>query len=44
MLLAGLSLTRALNILEKQSKNAKFTEILTSLVEDINRGNTLSIS
>lgn len=42
MLLAGLSLTRALSILEKQSTNATFNKILTSIVEDINRGNTLS--
>lgn len=42
MLVAGLSLTRALSILEKQSTNAKFNKILTSLVDDINRGNTLS--
>jgi len=42
MLVAGLSLTRALSILEKQSTNIKFNKILTSLVEDINRGNTLS--
>ncbi len=42
MLLAGLSLTRALTILEKQSKNVTFNKILTSLVEDVNKGNTLS--
>ncbi len=42
MLIAGLSLTRALSILEKQSTNAKFNKILTSLVEDTSRGNTLS--
>lgn len=42
MLLAGLSLTRALSILEKQSKNATFNKILTSLVEEVNKGNTLS--
>jgi type IV pilus assembly protein PilC len=42
MLLAGLSLTRALSILEKQSTNAKLNKVLASLVEDINRGNTLS--
>ncbi len=42
MLMAGLSLTRALTILEKQSTNATFNRILTSLVDDINKGNTLS--
>ncbi len=42
MLLAGLSLTRALSILEKQSKNVTFNKILTTLVEEVNKGNTLS--
>ncbi len=42
MLLAGLSLPRALSILEKQSTNVTFNKVLTGLVEDINRGNTLS--
>jgi type IV pilus assembly protein PilC len=42
MLLAGLSLTRALAILEKQTTNDAFKKVLTSLVEDINKGNTLS--
>lgn len=42
MLSAGLSLTRALSILEKQSTNKFFNEIIHSLVEDINKGNTLS--
>lgn len=42
MLTAGLSLTRALSILEKQSKNATFNKILSSLVEEVNKGNTLS--
>lgn len=42
MLSAGLSLNRALLILEKQSTNPTFTNILHNLVEDINKGNTLS--
>ncbi len=42
MLTAGLSLTRALAIFEKQTKNPTFKKILTGLVEDINRGNSLS--
>jgi len=42
MLLAGLSLTRALAILEKQSKNATFNKIMTTLVEEVTKGNTLS--
>ncbi len=42
MLTAGLSLTRALSILEKQTKNPSLTKVLTSIIDDINRGNTLS--
>ncbi|MEK7585742.1 MAG: type II secretion system F family protein [Patescibacteria group bacterium] len=42
MLSAGLSLTRALSIFEKQTKNVTFKKTLTSLVEDVNSGNTLS--
>jgi type IV pilus assembly protein PilC len=42
MLTAGLSLTRALSVLEKQTKNPALNKVLTSIVEDINRGNTLS--
>jgi len=42
MLTAGLPLTRALSILEKQSTNATFNKILTTLVDEVNKGNTLS--
>lgn len=42
MLKAGLSLFRALSVLKKQTKNAKLNEILNSLIEDINSGETLS--
>ena len=42
MLSAGLSLSRALSILEKQSTNPIFTNILHDIVEEINKGNTLS--
>lgn len=42
MLTAGLSLTRALTVLEKQSTNKKLTDILRSLIDEINAGGTLS--
>jgi len=42
MLSAGLSLTRAMSVLQKQTKNKTFHDILTSLVDDINKGGTLS--
>jgi len=42
MLRAGLSLYRALSVLKKQTKNAKFDKILTSLSNEINAGGTLS--
>ncbi len=42
MLSAGLSLTRALTVLEKQTTNNYFKEILRSLIDDINKGGTLS--
>jgi len=44
MLQAGLAITRALGILEKQSTNNTFKKVLHSLVEDINQGVTLSDS
>lgn len=44
MLSAGLSLERALSILEKQSTNQVFKKILQGLGTDINKGNTLSDS
>lgn len=43
MLSAGLALTRALTVLEKQSKNEKLKSIITSLIDDINKGGTLSL-
>lgn len=42
MLSAGLSLTRALIVLEKQTTNSYFKTILESLIDDINKGDTLS--
>ena len=42
MLSAGLSLNRALSILERQSTNSTLCDILHELQEDINKGNTLS--
>lgn len=43
MLKAGLSLFRALSVLKKQTKNPKLSKILTSLSNDINSGETLSL-
>ncbi len=42
MLQAGLSLFRALSVLNKQTKNTAFNKILTSLSNEINAGGTLS--
>jgi len=42
MLKAGLSLYRALSVLQKQTKKPLMTKILTSLSADINSGETLS--
>jgi len=42
MLSAGLSLNRALSILEKQSTKNSFKNIIHGLNEDISKGNTLS--
>lgn len=42
MIRAGLSLSRALSVLKKQTKNSKLSSILTSLSDDINSGETLS--
>jgi type IV pilus assembly protein PilC len=42
MLQAGLSLSRALSVLKKQTKNKKMNEILDSISADINSGGTLS--
>lgn len=42
MLSAGLSLNRALSILEKQSTNLTLNKVLHDLTEEISKGNTLS--
>jgi type IV pilus assembly protein PilC len=42
MLKAGLSLSRALSVLKKQTKNKKLNTILVSLVADIDSGGTFS--
>lgn len=42
MILAGLSLSRALSVLKKQTKNQKLSKILTSLATDINAGESFS--
>jgi type IV pilus assembly protein PilC len=42
MLSAGLSLTRALSVLEKQTDNKFFNLVLRTLIEDVNKGGTLS--
>ncbi len=42
MMMAGLPLSRALSILERQTKNATLKKAIGSLLEDIGRGTTLS--
>ena len=42
MIKAGLSLSRALSVLKKQTKNPKLSKILTSLTNDIDSGETFS--
>jgi type II secretory pathway component PulF len=42
MLRAGLSISRALAVLKKQTKNPKLSTILTSISSDINSGETFS--
>ncbi|OGI64350.1 hypothetical protein A2914_01800 [Candidatus Nomurabacteria bacterium RIFCSPLOWO2_01_FULL_41_21] len=42
MIKAGLSLSRALSVLEKQTKNAKLKNVFISLSAEINAGGTLS--
>ena len=44
MLRAGLSLYRALSVLQKQTKNSKLDKILSSLSADINSGETFSFA
>lgn len=43
MMTAGLPLSRALSIIERQTKNKLFKETIVSLVDDIGRGSTLSV-
>lgn len=42
MMKAGLSLSRGLSILERQTKNPAFKKTIKSLIDDISRGGTLS--
>ncbi len=42
MMTAGLSLSRALSILERQATNKTFKKTITALIEEISRGGTLS--
>lgn len=42
MLEAGLPLTRALSVIERQAKNKKFKEIIKNLGNDISKGDSLS--
>ena len=42
MLKAGLSLSRALSVLQKQTKNVTFNKILNEISSEINAGGTLS--
>lgn len=41
MLSAGLPLARALSVLERQTKNAKLSEVVSSVASDVRRGETL---
>ncbi|MES2470995.1 MAG: type II secretion system F family protein [Patescibacteria group bacterium] len=42
MLEAGLSLSRALSVIERQAKNKRLANIVHTLIEDISQGKTLS--
>jgi len=42
MIKAGLSLSRALSVLKKQTKNPKLGKILTSVINDVDSGETFS--
>ncbi|HYC83172.1 MAG TPA: type II secretion system F family protein, partial [Candidatus Paceibacterota bacterium] len=41
MITAGLTLSRALNIMQRQSTNAYFKKVLTAIEEKISRGDSL---
>ncbi len=42
MLEAGLALSRALSVLERQTKNKTFKAIITAVIDDVSRGTTLA--
>jgi len=42
MIKAGLSLSRALSVFDRQTKNPKMKEVLQSLMEDVNKGVSLN--
>ncbi|MEK7453002.1 MAG: type II secretion system F family protein [Patescibacteria group bacterium] len=44
MIGAGLSLTKALNVLTEQTENKKFKQIIRSISEDIQKGDQLAVS
>lgn len=44
MLGAGLPLARALSVLERQTKNAKLSEVISSVASDVRRGESLHAS
>lgn len=41
MIAAGLSLTRALAVMERQMRNAKFKAVIHSMISQINEGRSL---